>query len=166
MIPLILIFIRNKFVILATFANFILISIELQTLKKLRLYFMKSNESGTNIKVIKINGRDKPLYCTGEERAAKSLTLAYFIQLVIILISCGMIYLQIIRNFTLPPKNTDGPNFQFYFIVNLIVQLFSCINPIFLILSNRRLRLQVKELFMCTLSPEVEASPVHKLKNK
>jgi hypothetical protein len=162
---IVLYWIISFIVILATFANFVRILIELRTLKKFRLRYMESNESDTNTKTIKINGRDKPLYCTGEERTAKSLTLAYLIQLVIILISCGMIYLQIIRNFILPPENGDGPDFQFYFIVNLIIQLYSCVIPIFLILSNKRLRTRVKELFKCTLSPEVEASPVHQPTN-
>ena len=149
----------------ATFYNFVRILFELRVLKKIRQRFAKCNESCTN-KVIKVNGRDKPLYRTGEERTAKSLSLVYFIQLGSNSISSGMLYVQIIRNFTLPPENSDGPDFQIYFIVLLIVQLFSCVNPIFLILSNKRLRLRVKELFKCTLSPEVEASPVHKPKNK
>ena len=102
----------------------------------------------------------------GEERTAKSLALVYFIQLGCILISSGMVYIQIIRNFTLPPENRDGPDFQIYFIILLSVQLYSCVIPIFLILSNKRLRMHVKELFKCTLSPEEEASPVHEPANK
>ena len=152
-------------IILVTFSNFVRILIELRKLKKLRLRFAKFNESHTN-NIIKINGHDKPLYRTGEERTAKSLTLVYFIQLGCVLISSGMLYIQIIRNFTLPPENIDGPDFQIYFTVLLSVQLYPCINPIFLILSNKRLRTRVKELFKCTINPEVEASPVHEQKNK
>ena len=151
----------SSIVILATFSNFVRILIELQTLKKFRLRFANSNESHTNNMVIKINGRDKPLYRTGEERTAKSLALVYFIQLACIVISSGMLYIQVIRNFTLPPENTDGPDFQIFFIVLLSAQLYSCVIPTFLILSNKRLRMRVRELFECTLSPEVEASPVH-----
>ena len=157
--------ILSSVVILFTFSNFVHILIELRTLKKLRLRFAELlNESHT--KVIKINGRDKPLYRTGEERTAKSLALVYFIQLGCISISSGMVYIQIIRNFTLPPENRDGPDFQIYFIILLSVQLYSCVIPIFLILSNKRLRMRVKELFKCTLSPEEEASPVHEPANK
>jgi hypothetical protein len=157
----------SSIVILATFSNFVRILIELRTLKKIRQRHVKCNDSEncTNT-TIKINGRDKPLYRTGEERTAKSLSLIYFIQLGCILISSGMLYVQISRNFILPPENSDGPDFQIYFIVLLSVQLYACVNPIFLILSNKRLRTRVKELFKCTLSPEVEASPVHKPTNK
>ena len=77
-----------------------------------------------------------------------------------------MFYTQIIRNFALPPESGDGPDFQFYFVVQLTILFFPCINPIFLILSNKRLCTQVKELFKCTLNPEVEASPVHMHSNR
>ena len=148
----------SSILIAITLSNFVRIILELQRLKKLRLRF--ANESRTSDK-IRINGQDKPLYHTGEERTAKSLTLVYFIQFSCILISYLMFYIQTIRNFALPPENKDGPNFQLYFMVQLIILFFPCINPVFLILSNKRLRMRVKELFKCTLSPEVEASPVH-----
>ena len=72
-----------------------------------------------------------------------------------------MFYIQNIRNFALPPERRDGPEFQIYFVVQLTILFFPCANPVFLILSNKRLRTRVKELFKCTLSPEEEASPVH-----
>ena len=150
--------IASTTIILVTLSNFVRILLELQQLKKLRLRF--ANESRTS-KVIQVSRRDKPLYRTGEERTAKSLTLVYFIQFSCILVSYLMFYIQTIRNFALPPENSDGPDFQIYFMVELIILFFPCINPIFLILSNKRLRIRVKELFKCTLNPEVEASPTH-----
>ena len=66
--------------ILITITNFVRILLELHELKKLRLRF--ENQSNQTNNVVRINGRDKPLYCTGEERTAKSLTLVCFIQFI------------------------------------------------------------------------------------
>ena len=144
--------------IVITLSNFVRILLELRQLKKSRLRF--ANENRTS-RVIQVNRCDRPLYHTGEERTARSLTLVYFIQFSCILGSYLMFYIQVIRNFALPPENKDGPDIQIYFMVELIILFFPCINPIFLILSNKRLCTRVKELFKCTLNPEVEASPVH-----
>jgi hypothetical protein len=151
----------SSIIIVITFSNFVRISMELRELKKIRQHL--TNESNQISTPVGINGHDKPLYRTGEVRTAKSLTLIYFIQFSCVFISLGMSYIQIIRNSVLPPDNRDSPDFQIYFVVLLIIQFFPCISPIFLILSNKRLRTRVKELFKCTISPEVEASPVHDL---
>ena len=145
-------------IILITVANFARILLELRELKMYRLRFANVIQTST---FVQINRRDKPLYCTGEERTAKSLTLVYFIQFSCIAVSYMMYYVQNIRNFVLPTERRDGPDFQIYFVVQMGILLFPCTNPIFLILSNKRLRTRVKELFKCTLSPEVEASPAH-----
>ena len=142
--------------IVITIINFVRILLELRELKNLRQHF--ANEI-PNCKFI--NGRDKPLYRTGEERTAKSLALVCFIHFSCVVVSYIMFYIQNIRNFALPPERRDGPEFQIYFVVQLTILFFPCANPVFLILSNKRLRTRVKELFKCTLSPEVEASPVH-----
>ena len=152
----------STIVIVTTFSNFVRILRELRALKKLRQRLTK--ESQTNTVAIRINWLDKPLYHTGEERTAKSLTLVYYIHFGCVFISYAMGYIQIIRNFVLPPENTDGPDFQIYFVMSLIFLFFPCTNPIFLILCNKRLRTRVKELLKCTLNPEVEASPMRKMK--
>ena len=143
------------FIIVITVSNFVRILLELHDLKRYRLHL--ANELNTSA-VVRC---DKPLNHTGEERTAKSLILIYFIQFSCVFVSYLMYYIQTIRNFALPPEKEDGPDFQIYFVVVLIINFFPCINPIFLILSNKRLRMRVKELFKCTLSPEVEVSPVH-----
>ena len=143
-----------------TLYNFIRILIELRKLKKLRQRFAHQSHKSMTVRV---NGQDKPLYRTGEERTAKSLTLVYFIQMICIFISYSLSYTQIIRNFVLPPEIQDSPNFQIYFIVELMIQFFPCLNPIFLIATNSRLRGRVKGLFKCTLDPENEVSPTHLL---
>ena len=147
-----------------TLSNFTRILLELQKLKKLRLRF--ANESRTR-RVIRINQLDKPLYRTGEERTAKSLALIYSIQVSCSLISYIMYYISTIGNYIQPPPMIrNRPDFPIYFIVLVIVHYLPCINPIFLILSNKRLRIRVKELFRCTLNPEVEESPMHQLATK
>ena len=151
-------FIVTSIIIVITVTNFVRILLELRELKNYRLRFANEIQNG---KFIQINGRDKPLYRTGEERTAKSLTLVYFIQFTCIAVSYTLYYIQTIRNFALLTERGDGPDFQIYFAVQLSILFFPCVNPIFLVLSNKRLRLRVKELFKCTLSPEEEASPVH-----
>lgn len=150
----------STIIIIITISNFVRILSELRQLKKLRLHYIQQSRTS---KSVRINGRDKPLYCTGEERTAKSLTLVYFIHFSCIFVGYGMHYTQVIRNFVLPVEGQDGPNFQFYFIVHLMVIFFPCMNPVFLILTNKRLRGRVRELYKCTLNPEVESSPAHHL---
>ena len=159
-ISVIIYWIVSIIIIIITLSNFVRIMLELRQLKKLRLHYIQ--QSRTN-KVVRINGRDKPLYCTGEERTAKSLTLVYLIQFSCILIGYGMLYIQAIRNFIMRVEIQDSPAIQIYFIVLLIILLFPCVNPVFLIMTNKRLRGRVKELYKCTLNPENEASPTHKL---
>ena len=73
-----------------------------------------------------------------------------------------MIYIQVIlRNYVLPEEIRSSADYQLYFAIVLIVQQYPCVTPIFLIWSNKRLRTRVKELFMCTLNPEEETSPMH-----
>ena len=151
--------------IVSTSSNFVRILLELRELKKYRLrytYEIQTSKTST----VRIKGRDKPLYRTGEERTAKSLILVYFIQFSSVFISFLMYYIQTIRNFVLPPEREDGPDFQFYFVTALTILFFPCSNPVFLILSNKRLRTRIRELFKCTLNPEVEASPVHQQTNR
>ena len=150
--------IASSIIIVSTFSNFVRILLELRELKQYRLRYVYEIQTS---KTVGINGHDRPLYHTGEERTAKSLILVYFIQFSCVFISFLMFYIQTIRNFALPPERGDGPDFQIFFAMQLIVLLFPCINPVFLILSNKRLRTRIKDLFKCTLNPEVEASPVH-----
>ena len=149
----------SSIIIVITFSNFVRILLELRDLKNHRQTIAKQ-ASQTSI-TVGINRRDKPLYRTGEVRTTKSLILVYFIQFSCIFVSFLMYYIQTILNFTLPPESEDVADFQIFFVITLIINFFPSTNPIFLILSNKRLRTRVKDLFKCTLSPEVEASPVH-----
>ena len=150
----------SSIIIVITFSNFVRILLELRELKRYHLHL--ANELNTDAVV----RRDKPLNRAGEERTAKSLILVYFIQFSCVFVSYLMYYIQIIRNFALPPEKEDDPDFQIYFVVVMIINFFPCLNPIFLILCNKRLHMRVKELFKCTVNPEVEASLVHILTNR
>ena len=142
-------------IVAVTFSNFMYILVELRKLKVFRLRHAKEAQTREDITIDKL---DKPIFCTGEQRTAKSLTFVFFIQFSCVFISVGMTFAQAISNFIQPQGSTD---FKFYFVILLIVEFFPCINPVFLILSNKRFRTRVKELFKCTLTPEMEASPIH-----
>ena len=158
----IIFWIINSIVIVTTLSNFMRILLEMRRLKKLRQQFAnESSQTNQTSQTSRIKGHDKPLYPTGEERTAKSLILVYFINFSCNTISLLIFYPQTIRNLVLSPEEVDGPDIQIYFVIPLMINLFPCVNPVFLILSNKRLRTRVKDLFKCTLSPEVEASPVH-----
>ena len=158
----IIFWIINSIIIVTTLSNFMRILLEMRRLKKLRQQFAnESSQTNQTSQTSRIKGHDKPLYPTGEERTAKSLILVYFINFSCNTISLLMFYPQTIRNLVLSPEEVDGPDIQIYFVIPLMINLFPCVNPVFLILSNKRLRTRVKDLFKCTLSPEVEASPVH-----
>ena len=147
--------VASTVIVAVIFFNFMYILVELRKLKIFRLRFAKEVQTGKDITIDKL---DKPLFRTGEERTAKSLTFVFFIQFSCVFIGFGMGFAQAISNFIQPQGSSD---FKFYFVILLIVQFFPCINPVFLILSNKRLQKRVKELFKCTLNPEMEASPIH-----
>ena len=151
-------FVISFIIILITLSNFVRILLELRKLRKLRQRF--ANEK--NRKNIKIKGRDKPLYRTGEERTAISLTLVYFIQFTCTIFGSIMIYIQAnLRSYVLSEEIRSSADYQLYFAIVLIVQHYPCVTPILLIWSNKRLRTRMKDLFMCTLNPEEELSPMH-----
>ena len=151
-------YVASFIIILITLSNFVRILLELRKLRKLRQQFANEKDR----KTIKIKGRVKPLYRTGEERTAMSLTLVYFIQFICTIFGSIMIYIQVIlRNYALPEEIRSSADYQLYFAIVLIVQHFPCVTPILFIWSNKRLRTRMKDLFMCTLNPEEELSPVH-----
>ena len=146
-------------VIIVSVYNFVRILLELRKLNRLRLRF--SEQSSHRDGIARINEQDRPIYTTGEERTAKSFALVFFIHLSTISISYGMSYVQIIRNFVLPPDVNENQDFYIFTTFILIAQLFTATNPVFLILSNKRLRMRVKGLFKCELNPNTGDSPAH-----
>ena len=138
----------------ASFYNFVRILIELRKLSKLRNRVSESKLKRSHA-IIRVNERDRPLHITAEENTAKSLALVFFIQFLSLSVSYGMSYIQVIRHFISPVEIPDGHVFQVYFVVILVAQLFPATNPVYLILSNKRLRKRVKGLLKCELRPDL-----------
>ena len=148
----------STIVILMSFVYFVRIILELRKLNKLRLQLSQRIHRNC---IVRINEQDRPIYTTGEERTAKSFALVYFIHLSTISISYAMSYIQIIRNFVLPPDVGNSQDLYVYLLFTIVVQLFTATNPVYLILSNKRLRMRVKGLFKCELNPNTGDSPAH-----
>ena len=124
---------------------------ELHTLAKLRSQFRVLSNSS----ILKVNGRDKPLHCTAEERAAKSLALMFLFQFI-----CSLSLLAIsILNVTILTSNANMRSHLLPLIVPLLsIYILPSINPVILALSNKRFRKRVKGLLKCELKPELEES--------
>jgi hypothetical protein len=156
-IALIGFWVLSAIIIWVSFFMFLRILLELRNLKSIQR--MKSKRTRAN-EIVGIDGRrDRPLYASGEEGTAKSLALIYFIYLFTISVSYAMGYANILRNYILSGKDHFDPNFQVYFTVLLMTLLFPTTNPVYLILSNKRLRSRVKGLFKCELNPYLGDSP-------
>ena len=165
-VAVIILWVFSSIVVIVAFSNFAHILLELQKLKRLRLLFVKESRIK---RVVTINGQDKPLYLTEEERTAKSLTLIYFIHFVGDFISYGIYYIQfVINNFTSPLENQDSFEQQksVYLIIALILHFLNCVNPVLLILANKRLRIRVMGLFKCQLNPKMEETQDHNLNQR
>ena len=148
----------STIIIAVSFFTFMRILFELHSLKTIRMRF--SEQIRMN-KIVRIDGRDRPHYTSGEEGTAKSLAFIYFIHFFTISISYVMGYANILRNYILSGEDHRNNSFQIYFTVLLMVLLFPTTNPVYLILSNKRLRKRVKGLFKCELNPYLGDSPVH-----
>ena len=147
-------------IIAVSFFTFLRILLELRNLKNIRARFSNSEQTRTN-KIVRIDGQDRPLYVSGEEGTAKSLAFIYFIHFFAISVSYAMGYANVLRNYILSGEDHRNPKFQIYFTVLLMVLLFPTTNPVYLILSNKRLRNRVKGLFKCELNPYLGDSPAH-----
>ena len=150
----------STIIIAVSFFTFLQIMFELRNLKNIRSRFSSFKQTRTN-KIVRIDGRDRPLYISGEEGTAKSLALIYFIHFFAISVSYAMGYANVLRNYILSGEEYPNPKFQIYFTVLLIFQFFPTTNPVYLILSNKRLRNRVKGLFKCELNPYLGDSPAH-----
>lgn len=145
-----------------SFFTFLRILLELRSLKNIRMRLSNSEQLRAN-GTVRIDGRDldRPLNVSEEEGTAKSLVLIYFIHFIAISISYAMGYANILRNYILFNEDHQDPNFQIYYTVLLMVLLFPTTNPVYLILSNKRLQNRVKGLFKCELKPYLGVSSAH-----
>ena len=136
---------------LVSLYNFVRILLELRRLNKLRarLSLPRNRANCPN------DDQDRPLYITAEENTAKSLALVFFIQFLSLSIGYTMSYIQVIRVFVSPLESRGDHLDQILFIIILIAQLFPATNPVYLILSNKRLRKRVRGLLKCEFKPDL-----------
>ena len=143
-------------VLTVTLSYYILIIKDLRQVEQLRMQYRMLAESP----VLKVNGKDKPVQCTAEERAAKSLAIIFLIQF-----TCAMIIyiynaVRAIHAVVASQGNvvtfTRSPPAEDIFLLSL--GLLPAANPAVLILTNKRFRNRVKEFFHGELKPETAES--------
>ncbi len=105
--------------------------------------------------MINVNGRDKPIECTGEERAARSLALIFLIQF------AGSLLSSLLASYRLFESLAKDVSIQSISNSNEIalwfaLYLFPAVNPTFLILTNKRFRSRVLGLFKWELRTTTE----------
>lgn len=151
----ILVFNKVWMVFLSVFTvwHYFLVLRELHMLTKLRSQFRVLSNSS----ILKVNGRDKPLHCTAEERAAKSLALMFLLEFVCSLTSLSIILILSILMLTSKYESHKNA-FTVVIILSLCTYMLPGINPVVLALSNKRFRKRVKGLLKCELKPELEES--------
>ena len=145
----------NVIVAVVTLRNYILVLRELHLVKRLRQQACILS----SVHVLRVNGRDKPLRCTAEERATKSLAVLCIIQFVCSFLITTITFARLIESIL---KKTPLGEITHPAELTLwcIVQLMPSINPGILILINSRFRNRVKDIFRYTseLKPEVDMS--------
>ena len=143
-------------VLVVTLTYYMLIIKDLRQVEQLRMQYKMLAESP----VLKVNGKDKPVQCTAEERAAKSLAILFLIQFICAVVIYIYNAVSVIRavvasqgtvvTLTKPHPAED--------ILLLSVGLLPSANPAVLILTNKRFRNRVKEFFHRELKPETAES--------
>lgn len=139
-----------------TLWNYFLVLRELHVLSKLRSQFRIFSNSSH---ILKVNGRDKPLHCTAEERAAKSLALMFLFEFTCTITSLTVISIFLLLMLLSGDNNTALKEmFSPIIIISLSIYILPSINPVILALSNKRFRKRIKGLLKCELKPELEDS--------
>ena len=119
---------------------------ELNALDKLRSQYRMLSETS-----FRINLRDRPVFCSAEERAAKSLAVITFFQF-----ACGFVTntLSIVRLIELLRTGMENEILSLLYILFLFFHVLPILNPVLLIAFNKRYRNRLKGLFKCELMPE------------
>ena len=146
-------------VLTVTLSYYILIIKDLRQVEQLRMQHRMLGESP----VLKVNGKDKPVQCTAEERAAKSLAIIFLIQFTCAIIIYIYNAVRAIQAVVASRENvvtfTRSHPAEDIFLLSL--GLLPAANPAVLILTNKRFRNHVKEFFHGELKPETaEARPL------
>ena len=143
-------------VLVVTLSYYILIIKDLRQVEQLRMQYKMLAESP----VLKVNGKDKPVQCTAEERAAKSLAVLFLIQFMCAMIiyiynAVSVIHAVVTSRGSVVTFTKSHPAED---ILLLSVGLLPSANPAVLILTNKRFRNRVKEFFHGELKPETAES--------
>ena len=136
-----------------TMWHYVLVLRELHTLAKLRSQFRVLSNSS----ILKVNGQDKPLHCTAEERAAKSLALMFLFEFLCSLTSLVIISILGLMSLT-SHENKNTSKFSAAIVLLLSIYILPGINPLILAVSNKRFRKRIRGLLKCELTPELEES--------
>lgn len=116
----------------------------------------------SNSTILKINPQDKPLHCTAEERAAKSLALMFLFEFVCSLTSLVILSILTLMSFISNQKFNGNNNSVASAIVALLfIYTLPGINPLILAVSNKRFRKRIRGLLKCELTPEFEETNDH-----
>ena len=135
-----------------TMWHYIMVLRELHRLTKLRSQARILSDSN----ILKINQHDKPLHCTAEERAAKSLALMFLFEFV-----CSFTSLIILSVLSLMSLISNKDSSEATIILLLSLYMLPGINPLILFISNKRFRKRIKGLLKCELTPEFEETNDH-----
>ena len=122
---------------------YVIILRELHIVESLRTQYRMLSDSP----ILKVNGRDKPIQCSMEERTAKSLFVLFGFRFACLAISAviAIIHATIeAYNFGLEEQRIQS---QFEDITVLFIFLLPTIGPALLIISNKRYRKHVRGLF-------------------
>lgn len=142
-----------------TLTYYILILKDLHLTERLRI-----QHSMLSPHVIVVNGRDKPLECTSEERAARSLAMIFLFQFACSMLSNLLLSIRLLEAVAKDVSIRYAAH-SAEIVLWLIIYLLPAINPTFLTLTNKRFRSRVLELFQCELrtNGEIEdANPFSK----
>ena len=130
-----------------TMWHYVMVLRELHRLTKLRSQARILSDSN----ILKINQHDKPLHCTAEERAAKSLARMFLFEFV-----CSFASLIILSVLSLMSLISNEDSSEAAIVLLLSIYMLPGINPLILSISNKRFRKRIKGLLKCELTPEFE----------
>ena len=117
---------------------------ELHIVESLRTQYRMLSDSP----ILKVNGRDKPIQCSTEERTAKSLVVLFGFRFACLAVSAVIAIVQAIKKAYNNVGNVEESiQSQFEDITVLFIFLLPTIGPALLIISNKRYRKRVRGLF-------------------
>lgn len=135
-----------------TMSHYVMVLRELHKLTKLR----SQARILSNSNILKINQHDKPLHCTAEERAAKSLALMFLFDFV-----CSFVAYIVLSALSFMSLVWSKDPSEAAVVLVLFIYSLRGINPLILFISNKRFRKRIRGLLKCELLPEFEDTNDH-----